>query len=762
MLTKVKISLFLLNLLLVRGARPQLSWSRDTQELVLSCNKTLPSSDLRMAVKGLKIKNIQKLKVIQCSPSKEFLQELLLMTNSEVDIGVLVLEDIDNYTWVGWEELRRVSYLEIVGSDAVHVKAERFKNLNKLETVVLRENTNTTIEEGSFSNLDNIKIIEISNCKLYELKENTFEKLIKLLKLDLHSNHLSSFPQGIFKDLENVEEINLSLNRLDSLPAGLFSNLRNLQRLNLMHNLLTKIDRNIFQPTQRLSHLYLQENQLKRINLALLGQRNSVLTNLDLSHNYLVSADIGPGIFGKLVSINMSHNKIKGRISGTLRINCGALKHINLSYNNFNGTIKKKDLDVFKRNISINLEHNNIKRIDMRPPRFKIGRYMRAPSPYNTVVRLQGNPMECDCFASELKERLVLDEEPSPPGLVFTDFLCGGLASLASTLYQDLVCVVPGQDYPSPTCPHPCSCSYNRHTSRAVLECSGANLTQVPGVLPLVKGARSIALHLARNQIHSIGEELDRVPGMAMVDYMDLSGNKIESVDHRHLPASLATLLLSNNSITSYSLDTVRYFEERNLSLELAHNPYPCSCTSSHLHSFLRTVGSLVRDSSDISILCSDRLCYPVPAYTIVIPILLIAMVATLLCYYHRTPITIWLYSHHWAAPLFPAEASTRAKDYDAFLSYSHQDAEFVEQVLYPGLASPADPALPAYRVCMHTLHWEVGRLIPDQIVESVASSSRTVIVLSKGYIESVWTKLEFKAAHRQALEDGAQVLILY
>ena len=43
-----------------------------------------------------------------------------------------------------------------------------------------------------------------------------------------------------------------------------------------------------------------------------------------------------------------------------------------------------------------------------------------------------------------------------------------------------------------------------------------------------------------------------------------------------------------------------------------------------------------------------------------------------------------------------------------------------------------------------------MGETIPDQIIQSVESSRRTLIVLSKAYVDSMWTKLEFRAAHTQ------------
>ena len=124
-----------------------------------------------------------------------------------------------------------------------------------------------------------------------------------------------------------------------------------------------------------------------------------------------------------------------------------------------------------------------------------------------------------------------------------------------------------------------------------------------------------------------------------------------------------------------------------------------------------------------------------------------------------RDKVVLYLFSKPWSRHVFfSRDVVDEVKPYDAFLSYSHHDADFVEQCLLPGLESPENPD-DKFKCLIHTRDWNVGEMIPDQILHSVESSRRTIIVLSRNYIEAVWTKLEFRAAHTQALKDNTQAV---
>ena len=81
---------------------------------------------------------------------------------------------------------------------------------------------------------------------------------------------------------------------------------------------------------------------------------------------------------------------------------------------------------------------------------------------------------------------------------------------------------------------------------------------------------------------------------------------------------------------------------------------------------------------------------------------------------------------------------------------------------LSPNGAENSDPNNEQYyKLCIHERDWLPGNLISWNIVNSVQNSKRTILVLSKDFIESIWFQVEFHTAYYQMLEDKIDRLIV-
>lgn len=65
------------------------------------------------------------------------------------------------------------------------------------------------------------------------------------------------------------------------------------------------------------------------------------------------------------------------------------------------------------------------------------------------------------------------------------------------------------------------------------------------------------------------------------------------------------------------------------------------------------------------------------------------------------------------------------------------------------------------YSLCIHERDWLPGNLISWNIVNSVQNSRRTILILSKEFIQSIWFQVEFHTAYYQMLEDKMDRLIV-
>lgn len=103
-------------------------------------------------------------------------------------------------------------------------------------------------------------------------------------------------------------------------------------------------------------------------------------------------------------------------------------------------------------------------------------------------------------------------------------------------------------------------------------------------------------------------------------------------------------------------------------------------------------------------------------------------------------------------------EEVDKDKRYDVFICFSHKDDDFVRDQLLPELENGPEK----YKVCIHYRDWIAGEFIATQIADSVQNSRRTLIVLSRNFLDSVWGKMEFRIAHKQSMAEGrARVIVL-
>lgn len=131
-----------------------------------------------------------------------------------------------------------------------------------------------------------------------------------------------------------------------------------------------------------------------------------------------------------------------------------------------------------------------------------------------------------------------------------------------------------------------------------------------------------------------------------------------------------------------------------------------------------------------------------------------VALVGALYCRYEKT-IKIFLYARGICLCCMAEDELDAEREYDAFVSFTHEDEQFVMEELVPYLDKE-------YKICVHYRDWVVGDMIPTQITRSVENSRRTIIVLSKKFVNSLWGLLEFRTAHFSALSEGrVRVIVL-
>uniref|UniRef100_A0A8D0FY97 Toll-like receptor 2 n=1 Tax=Strix occidentalis caurina TaxID=311401 RepID=A0A8D0FY97_STROC len=120
----------------------------------------------------------------------------------------------------------------------------------------------------------------------------------------------------------------------------------------------------------------------------------------------------------------------------------------------------------------------------------------------------------------------------------------------------------------------------------------------------------------------------------------------------------------------------------------------------------------------------------------------------------------VWYLRMTWAwlqAKRKPKRAPLKDICYDAFVSYSEHDSDWVENIMVREL----EQACPPFRLCLHKRDFVPGKWIVDNIIDSIEKSHKTLFVLSEHFVQSEWCKYELDFSHFRLFDENNDAAIL-
>ncbi|KAJ0169371.1 hypothetical protein K1T71_014958 [Dendrolimus kikuchii] len=618
--------------------------------------------------------------------------------------------------------------LDLTSDSISDVPRGFFRDLPSLDELLLRNNSIVDINNDTFTGmldpllLSFIMYTSRENLRKYYNMMSSAAGLNKVTWLNLDQNRISELRGGALSPLRGLEGLSIEDNLLTRLHDGFlqgldqlkqvrtplvldpraFANLRSLSNVMLEECRLQELPSTIFQGSKAIQMLNLRNNQLKRLHPEVFSNQTE-MTELDLSKNQLTNID------------------------GHLFLTLIKLVELDLSYNQLENFLITDVVTV----ATVDLSYNNISTVFLNPVSF-----MEQKTPVKFI--LDHNPLNCDCHIYSFAKLATFYNYAQYFSL--WNARCNAPVRLKGTRLTQ----VPLDEFECQVkCPSVCNCTDVPHKDIVKAVCSGVS-TEPSNI------TNKVSLKFTRKpkslQNLSFGKVLK----------MDLSGLHLNEIDFVTLPKTVKVLNLSDNNLNYLPKDVLN----RNISFALSNNPLFCDCwnqehvtelqqNSANIMDYptLRCKDDMLLSQVDVQRICDTR------KFTVIgisLTVLGVVFILTVVVIY-RYSFELKVYISKYFPYLLPEEKYDASKKFDVFISYAHQDEDFVRDTLLPKLEGPPINV----KTCIHSRDWIAGEMIPYNIAKSVEESRRTVIVLSENFLRSIWGLLEFRAAHVQATKEG-------
>ncbi|XP_037080570.1 toll-like receptor 6 [Pollicipes pollicipes] len=707
----------------------------DLQELSLSDNRLTHVPEALRDLRLLKVLDLGNNYISSVLGSQVSGMEQLVNLRLEGNVMTSVTHDV-------LSALPHVRVLNLANNRIRKVEPGAFESNGAMEAIRLDANQLTEMS-GLFTGLSRLRWLNVSDNRIGRFDYASVPR--GLAWLDLHKNEISELEnREDIADQMSIRTLDVSFNRLTKLSA---KNLpKSAELLLLNDNLITSVEHYTFFLMANLSRVDLFANQITRMDL------NALRLNMPNGTETVAKFYIGgnPFICDCTLEWLQRYNMINlflhyPRIMDLESIYCRLIYNRGRSYVPLVDADASMFLCPYKRHCFTTCHCCDFDACDCEMTCPDKCRCFHDQSWSSNIIDCSNNDFE------EIPSRLPMDAtEVYLDGNVFRNL--SGLTFLGRKNLKVLY--------------------LNGSKIEFIHNQTFAGLSQLT------------ILHLESNLVTEFhGQEF---VGLERLRELHLQDNQLAHVENDTFEPlrQLEVLRLDGNRLTDFSaweLQKNPYLVE----IGLTGNPWTCACH--YLRRIQRwlsasakkvvDVGSLtcwfdaagpgrpIRGGNETCYTTDARMTVPGAGAAVYLPLLVAALVVLCLLaclavvvFVYRGELRVWIYSRCGVRVCYrSALDEEHERLFDAFVSYSDRDKSFVQHVLAPKL----EHGEPPYRLALHYRDFAHSAYLADTIVEAVESSRRTIMVLSKNFIENEWCRFQFKSAHHEVLKDRQKRLIV-
>ncbi|XP_068245091.1 toll-like receptor Tollo [Palaemon carinicauda] len=700
--------------------------------------------------------------------------------------------------------LQNLSFLKIMDiskNEIVSIQPFLFRDLRNLEHLDISVNKMSGLSEGSFNGLSNLQTLNLSSNYIRTLSDGSFNGIPKIRELIISKNELNDI-NGIFAGLEHLEVLDLAENNIKMFDYAFIPRLlmklilkRNriqklgnffkvhgiltLEVIDASHNAIQKLTEvslpntirevilhnneisvilpNTFRDKSALQVLDIRMNLLRKLDPQSVSVRgmagNQAQAQLSLSGNPLQCDCEMEWLFGssgipQTTPVATEVTFLQPRVNDLALVTC------TLSHSRTGSTVLTRVLETTPEN------------------------YL---CPYEThcfAICHCCDFIACDCQMKCPSECSCFHDDTWSINLV--DCSGGNLNQLPDKVPMDATIVLLDGNNFEILHAHP---FIGRHSIQQLYLNNSQIKTLHNRTFHGLTSLRS--LHLQDNMIvHLKGFEFS---GLGQLKELYLQNNRLSFINNATFAdlESLEILRLDNNFIIDFPV----WLLSKNVFLtqvSIANNPWKCDCQfveslrewESHTSNLLLDPESVfcVHSSSGVvgsGIILPGFSCtksqHGVMRYQFgqqELPFLAgslcggVALISALVV----VAMLIARRSASTASKLGINDSQNYCQEedgkvFDAYISYSANDASFTRDVL----ATKLENSCPSYKLCLHSRDFTENSRLSEFISQSISFSRRTIIVLSKNYIDNEWKNAIFKKAHTDNLkESDTNIIAIY